>query len=167
MALNTMGRGAGARRKALSCHGIYNARGYNSTYEDVPDMSRTFPDTVAGIDVTHVKEPNLRRKEEPDCSEYINFLLDQTPHFDREILKDWAPTDDAWIGHVCYESLEPLKPNWMPLEVWRAMIDFHADISGVPIEMPEALWFHRPARQFIKWLNPKRKYGKTTKIHRR
>lgn len=59
MAVNTMGRGAGARRKALSCHGINNARGYNSTYEDVPDMSRTNPDTVAGIDVTHVKEPNL------------------------------------------------------------------------------------------------------------
>jgi hypothetical protein len=58
MAVNTMGRGAGARRKALSCHAPI-MRGYYSTLEDVPDMSRTNPDTVAGIDVTHVKEPNL------------------------------------------------------------------------------------------------------------
>jgi hypothetical protein len=61
MAVNTMGRGAGARRKALSCHGIYNARGYNSTYEDVPDMSRTNPDTVHRKDTMKMTRKRLRR----------------------------------------------------------------------------------------------------------
>lgn len=35
-----------------------------------------------------------------DCSAYFDFLFDQSPHFDKDILKDWFPTDDAWIGHV-------------------------------------------------------------------
>jgi hypothetical protein len=61
MAVNTMGRGAGARRKALSCHGINNARGYNSTYEDVPDMSRTNPDTVHRKDTMKMTRKRLRR----------------------------------------------------------------------------------------------------------
>jgi hypothetical protein len=35
-----------------------------------------------------------------DCSAFFDFLFDQSPHFDKDILKDWFPTDDAWIGHV-------------------------------------------------------------------
>lgn len=35
-----------------------------------------------------------------DCRAFNDILFDQAPHFDREILKDWKPTDDAWIGHV-------------------------------------------------------------------
>lgn len=35
-----------------------------------------------------------------DCASFFDFLFDQSPHFDRDILKDWFPTDDAWIGHV-------------------------------------------------------------------
>lgn len=34
------------------------------------------------------------------CSSFFDFLFDQSPHFDKDILKDWFPTDDAWIGHV-------------------------------------------------------------------
>lgn len=35
-----------------------------------------------------------------NCQSYYDFLFDQSPHFDKDILKDWFPTDDAWIGHV-------------------------------------------------------------------
>lgn len=34
------------------------------------------------------------------CASFYDFLFDQSPHFDKDILKDWFPTDDAWIGHV-------------------------------------------------------------------
>ena len=34
------------------------------------------------------------------CEAFNDFLLDQAPHFDEEILRDWFPTDDAWIGQV-------------------------------------------------------------------
>jgi hypothetical protein len=34
------------------------------------------------------------------CGNYYDFLFDRSPHFDEDILKDWFPTDDAWIGHV-------------------------------------------------------------------
>lgn len=35
-----------------------------------------------------------------NCGNYYDFLFDRSPHFDEDILKDWFPTDDAWIGHV-------------------------------------------------------------------
>jgi hypothetical protein len=35
-----------------------------------------------------------------DCSAFYDYLFDRTPHFDEDILSDWFPTDDAWIGHV-------------------------------------------------------------------
>jgi len=34
------------------------------------------------------------------CTSYYDFLFDQSPHFDKDILRDWFPTDDAWIGHI-------------------------------------------------------------------
>lgn len=34
------------------------------------------------------------------CGQYQDFLFDRTPHFDEDILKDWFPTDDAWVGQV-------------------------------------------------------------------
>jgi hypothetical protein len=34
------------------------------------------------------------------CASYFDFLFDEAPHFDKDLLKDWFPTDDAWIGHV-------------------------------------------------------------------
>jgi hypothetical protein len=35
-----------------------------------------------------------------DCTKFNDIIFDQAPHFDKEILKDWKPTDDAWVGHV-------------------------------------------------------------------
>lgn len=35
-----------------------------------------------------------------DCKAFNDILFDRAPHFDDEILKDFAPTDDAWIGQV-------------------------------------------------------------------
>lgn len=35
-----------------------------------------------------------------DCSSYYDFLADRTPHWAEDILRDWFPTDDAWIGQV-------------------------------------------------------------------
>lgn len=35
-----------------------------------------------------------------DCDAYYDFLFDRAPHFTDEILKDWFPVDDAWVGHV-------------------------------------------------------------------
>lgn len=35
-----------------------------------------------------------------NCKAFNDVLFDQAPHFDKEILKDYKPTDDAWIGHV-------------------------------------------------------------------
>lgn len=34
------------------------------------------------------------------CTTFYDFLFDQSPHFDKDILKDWFPTDDAWMGHI-------------------------------------------------------------------
>lgn len=35
-----------------------------------------------------------------NCSAYFDYLFDRSPHFDEDILVDWFPTDDAWIGQV-------------------------------------------------------------------
>ena len=35
-----------------------------------------------------------------DCTKYFDYLFDRTPHFDEDLLQDWFPTDDAWIGQV-------------------------------------------------------------------
>lgn len=34
------------------------------------------------------------------CASYYDYLFDRTPHFDDDVLQDWFPTDDAWIGQV-------------------------------------------------------------------
>lgn len=34
------------------------------------------------------------------CNAYYDYLFDRTPHFDEDVLRDWYPTDDAWIGQV-------------------------------------------------------------------
>lgn len=34
------------------------------------------------------------------CSAYFDYIFDRSPHFDEDILIDWFPTDDAWIGQV-------------------------------------------------------------------
>lgn len=35
-----------------------------------------------------------------DCSKYFDYLADRTPHWTEEILRDWFPIDDAWIGQI-------------------------------------------------------------------
>jgi hypothetical protein len=35
-----------------------------------------------------------------NCANYLDFLFDRSPHWDEDILKDWFPSDDAWIGQV-------------------------------------------------------------------
>lgn len=35
-----------------------------------------------------------------NCGAYYDYLFDRTPHFDEDVLRDWFPTDDAWIGQV-------------------------------------------------------------------
>lgn len=42
-----------------------------------------------------------------DCSKYFDFLFDQAPHYDDEVLRDWYPTDDAWIGRMKATAWEP------------------------------------------------------------
>ena len=34
------------------------------------------------------------------CGSYFDYLFDRAPHFDEDVLQDWFPTDDAWIGQV-------------------------------------------------------------------
>lgn len=34
-----------------------------------------------------------------DCDKYKDYLFDRAPHFDLDILRDWFPTDDAFMGH--------------------------------------------------------------------
>jgi hypothetical protein len=34
------------------------------------------------------------------CRAYEAFLFSRSPHYDLDVLKDWFPTDSAWIGHV-------------------------------------------------------------------
>jgi hypothetical protein len=41
-----------------------------------------------------------------NCSTYYDYLFDRTPHWDQDILRDWFPTDDAWIGQVATGSWE-------------------------------------------------------------
>jgi hypothetical protein len=38
-----------------------------------------------------------------DCSAYYSYIADRTPHWTEELLQDWFPTDDAWIGAVMSE----------------------------------------------------------------
>lgn len=42
-----------------------------------------------------------------DCSAYYDYLFDRTPHFDDDVLVDWFPTDDAWIGQVETAKWDP------------------------------------------------------------
>lgn len=35
-----------------------------------------------------------------NCKHYQDFLFDRTPHYDEDILRDWFPTDDAWMGQT-------------------------------------------------------------------
>lgn len=39
-----------------------------------------------------------------NCTDYYSFLADRTPHWADEILRDWFPTDDAWIGQIKTDS---------------------------------------------------------------
>ena len=41
------------------------------------------------------------------CKDYFSFLFRESPNFDKDILRDWFPTDDAWIGHVSTMPWEP------------------------------------------------------------
>ncbi len=34
------------------------------------------------------------------CKAYFDFLFNLTPKWEADILKDWFPEDDAWIGRV-------------------------------------------------------------------
>ncbi len=34
------------------------------------------------------------------CQQFGTFLSRRSEHLDDDILKDWFPTDDAWVGHV-------------------------------------------------------------------
>ena len=34
------------------------------------------------------------------CDSYFSFLFDRLAHWDEDILRDWYPTDDAWMGQV-------------------------------------------------------------------
>jgi hypothetical protein len=52
------------------------------------------------ITISRLGEQNERQFMAWSCKTYFDFLFDQSPHFDKDILKDWFPTDDAWIGHV-------------------------------------------------------------------
>lgn len=42
-----------------------------------------------------------------DCTAYYDYLFDRTPHFDDDVLVDWFPTDDAWIGQVETAKWDP------------------------------------------------------------
>jgi hypothetical protein len=35
-----------------------------------------------------------------NCNAYYDYLFDRAPHFMDDVLTDWFPTDDAWIGQV-------------------------------------------------------------------
>lgn len=39
-----------------------------------------------------------------DCSSYYAFLFDRTPHWADDLLRDWFPTDDAWVGQIMTEA---------------------------------------------------------------
>lgn len=93
------------------------------------------------------------------CKEFVDFLCDQAPQFDKEILKDWAPEDDVWIGDVELPEHEAYwhRPSWMPREVWHSIIDFRMDIAGKPINVnPWDSLFRNRIKTHLKWLNPKR-----------
>ena len=34
------------------------------------------------------------------CQKYYDFLFNMTPVWEADILKDWFPPDDAWMGMV-------------------------------------------------------------------
>jgi len=35
-----------------------------------------------------------------NCTAYYSYLFDRTPHWESDVLRDWFPTDDAWMGQV-------------------------------------------------------------------
>ena len=35
-----------------------------------------------------------------NCKAYTDLLFDRSPHYDEDILRDFFPTDDAWMGHT-------------------------------------------------------------------
>ena len=47
------------------------------------------------------------------CEAFNDYLLDQSPHFDEEITKDWFPTDDAWVGQVATMAWEAFRGTTM------------------------------------------------------
>lgn len=49
------------------------------------------------------------------CSSYYDYLFDRAPHFDEDLLTDWFPTDDAWIGQI---RTFPWKPSTGTEHVW-------------------------------------------------
>lgn len=53
--------------------------------------------------------PNISRLDFMawDCNSYFSYLFDRTPHWDTDILQDWYPTDDAWIGQVMTTPWDP------------------------------------------------------------
>lgn len=59
-----------------------------------------------------------------DCNAYISYLFDRTPHYDEDILRDWFPTDDAWIGHVMTGS-------------WDAFTGFEHTYDRIHVAFPD------------------------------
>lgn len=41
------------------------------------------------------------------CNDFTAYLFAQNPHYDEGILRDYFPTDDAWIGHMAHEVWDP------------------------------------------------------------
>jgi hypothetical protein len=70
-----------------------------------------------------------------DCSLYYNYLLDRAPHFDSEILKNWYPTDDSWIGH--FETGEWSEFNGAELLYDRLHIEFPNIQEPKLVEVPQ------------------------------
>jgi hypothetical protein len=94
------------------------------------------------------------------CGQYQDFLFDRTPHFDEDILKDWFPTDDAWVGHVAtgtWDAFTGVEHTYDRIHVsfpdmsgcWQEV--GHDACVGAPCAPPE---------KCVAWGSTRKTYGK-------
>lgn len=96
-----------------------------------------------------------------DCNAYLSYLFDRTPHYDEDILRDWFPTDDAWIGHVMTGSWDAFSGNEHTYD--RIHIAF-PDLTGCRTQLSDSNSCVdnacRPPEKLIGWGSTRKTYNR-------
>lgn len=95
------------------------------------------------------------------CNSYVSYLFDRTPHYDEDILRDWFPTDDAWIGQVITGTWDAFTGNE---HTWDRVHMAFPDITGCREQLSDSnscqLDACKPPEKLIGWGSTRKTYNR-------